>query len=189
MKSPVTLMYEFLFCFVCDSLHMAEFYVSLWLVLQLSNWEHIVSAVTGSWAALFAKGKAGYIQSSFRSPRFCSSPGNVKWLLRKVQCLFTSAPSATEVFAHSWSEAFTLGQRVAGYLLCDILPSCMYSQDMLAALVSGWVWDLSERIALQGVFTWLCVVFCWVCRWLHEALNNCRSGKGKNILENEQKML
>lgn len=42
---------------------------------------------------------------------------------------------------------------MAGYLLCDILPLCMYSQDMLAALVSGWVWDLSERIALQGVFT------------------------------------
>lgn len=102
-------MYDFLFRFVCNSLHMAEFYVSLWLLLQLSNWEHIVSAVTGSWAALFAKGKAGYIQSSFRSPRFCSSSGNVKWLLRKVQCLFTSAP-ATEVFAHSWSEAFTLGQ-------------------------------------------------------------------------------
>lgn len=42
---------------------------------------------------------------------------------------------------------------MTGYALCDVLPLCMYSQDMFAALVSGWVWDLSEHIATQGVFT------------------------------------
>lgn len=71
-------LYDFLFGFVCDFLHMAELYVSPWLVLPLLSWERIASAVTGSQAALFAKGKAGYIQSLFRSPSFQSSIGNVR---------------------------------------------------------------------------------------------------------------
>lgn len=164
-------MYDFLFCSLCDSLHTADFYVSLWLALRLLQWEWIVSAVTGSWAALFAKGKAGYIQSSFRSIRFRSSIGNVQWLLRKAQCLFTYAPSAAEVcLLPAEGELFCL---LCGRVhTARFLPLCFYSQDMLVALVSGrGVGDWSERIALQGVFTWLCVVFCWVCRWLHEALN------------------
>lgn len=151
------------FCCVCDSLHTAELYVRLWLL----HCECIVGAVTGSWAALFAKGRTGYVPSSFRSTGFRSSIGNVRWVLRKAKCLFTYAPSATEgcLFpAELWL--------FVCHVLWQILPSCVYSQDILVALVSGWAGEYwSERIASQGVFTWLCVVLCRVCRWLHEALN------------------
>lgn len=151
------------FCCVCDSLHTAELYVRLWLL----HCECIVGAVTGSWAALFAKGRTGYVPSSFRSTGFRSSIGNVRWVLRKAKCLFTCAPSAIEgcLFpAELWL--------FVCHVLWQVLPSCVYSQDILVALVSGWAGEhWSERIASQGVFTWLCVVLCRVCRWLHEALN------------------
>lgn len=118
-------MYYFLLCFVCDSLHAADFYVSLWLVLGLSRWECILSAVTGSWAVLFAKGKAGYIQSSFRSIRFRSSTGNVQWLLREVQRLCPFCYWG--VFAPSWSVALSLGCCVAGYAPWDFTPVHLFT--------------------------------------------------------------
>lgn len=91
-----TLMSDFLPRFDCDPFHVAGFDVSLWLVLRLWHWGWVVSAVTGPRAALFAKGKAGNTQSSFRSIRFRSSAGTVyvpvQSLTREVQCLFAWAP-------------------------------------------------------------------------------------------------
>ena len=168
---------------------MAEFSVSLWLVLRLLHWECIVSAVTGSWAALFAKGKAGYVQSLLGSFRFRSWIGNVQWLLRKVQCLFTYAPSAAEGFAPSWSVALCLGWCVAGYAPRDFTPVHLFTGYACRTRVRvGWGLKWAHCFAGR-VYLIVCCILQGVSLTAWSIKHNCRSGKGKNILENEEKML
>lgn len=61
-------------------------------------------------------------------------------------------------------------------------PRCFYSQ---FSGVAGVGWEWSERIALQGVFPPL--VCCVLQGVSLSPEHNCRSGKGKNTAENEER--